>query len=440
MDVNRFFNYGGDYVKNPNYKKGNGQPKYITSVDANPKVVSGVLTNTADLPTVFNPDKTSDRLARGMLEHNLPLRREDYINNNFNNILAESQSGIEQARNSLIQTISEATLGTAKAFADLFDLVTLAQMRKDSDYQNPVSTQLEEWQKQIREDVAPIYQDPNVNISNGGLFDSGFIFNGLPSIISSLTLLIPSKAVSYGLTRGASWITRKGLTFARNIERAHKAAQLGDAAEGASRVAKVNAYINGPASQTAKNIIDYGIGGLTSRLLENYQEGRQTFDESKPVYTQILNNMSLADRNNTVNKLKEEFGEERVHDIVQAVFNREKYVLTKELNPIVAEKLVFNFTNCEGTIEECVSALASIEKVFRLYKPYSASAKDWVEVDVAIDRFLKDHFNLYGEYAQQPVNEKGEIIKPKNPNYVYYAYCKEDVQEDDLTMIAVQRP
>ena len=80
MDVNRFFNYGGDYIKNPNYKKGNGQPKYITSVDANPKVVSGVLTNTADLPTVFNPDKASDRLARGMLEHNLPLRREDYIN------------------------------------------------------------------------------------------------------------------------------------------------------------------------------------------------------------------------------------------------------------------------------------------------------------------------------------------------------------------------
>lgn len=137
---------------------------------------------------------------------------------------------------------------------------------------------------------------------------------------------------------------------------------------------------------------------------------------------------------------KEEFGEERVNDIVQAVFNKEKYVLTKELNPIVTEKLVFNFTNCEGTIEECVSALASIEKVFRLYKPYSASAKDWVEVDVAIDRFLKEHFNLYEEYAQQPVNEKGEVIKPKNPNYVYYAYCKEDVQEDDLTMIAVQRP
>ena len=33
MDVNRFFNYGGDYVKNPNYKKGNGQPEYIIKSD-----------------------------------------------------------------------------------------------------------------------------------------------------------------------------------------------------------------------------------------------------------------------------------------------------------------------------------------------------------------------------------------------------------------------
>ena len=149
MDVNKFFNYGGDYIKNPNYKKGNGQPKYITSVDANPKVVSGVLTNTADLPTVFNPDKASDRLARGMLEHNLPLRREDYINNNFNNILAESQSGIEQAKNSLIQMASEVTLGTVKGFSDLFDMLIYNRLRDNIDYQNPVSSLLEDWQEKL---------------------------------------------------------------------------------------------------------------------------------------------------------------------------------------------------------------------------------------------------------------------------------------------------
>lgn len=308
MDIGAILNTDGYHVPNPAYSKGNGQPKFLITSD--PKYAPST---SADM--FFEAAKRGDLNRIGNVED-----FEKYINygitpregDNFDDYqrnLADYQSILEKARNSLVQTISEATLGTGKAFADLFDLVTLAQMRKDSDYQNPISTQLEAWQNKIRE-ATPIFQDPDVNITNGGLFDSGFIFNGLPSVISSLTLLIPSKAVSYGLTRGASWITRKGLTFARNIERAHKAAQLGDAAEGASTVAKINAYINGPTSQTAKNIIDYGIGGLTSRLLENYQEGRQTFDEAKPVYTEILNNMSPEERNRTINKLRGEYGDD----------------------------------------------------------------------------------------------------------------------------------
>ena len=308
MDIGAILNNDGYHVPNPAYKKGNGQPKFLITSD--PKYAPST---SADM--FFEAAKRGDLNRIGNVEdfekyikYGITPREGDTVDDYQRN-LADYQSILAKATNSLVQTISEATLGTGKAFADLFDLVTLAQMREDSDYQNPISTQLEAWQKQIRE-ATPIFQDPDVNITNGGLFDSGFIFNGLPSVVSSLTLLIPSKAVSYGLTRGASWITRKGLTFARNMERAHKAAQLGDAAEGASTVAKINAYINGPASQTAKNIIDYGIGGLTSRLLENYQEGRQTFDEAKPVYTEILNNMSPEERNRTVNKLRGEYGDD----------------------------------------------------------------------------------------------------------------------------------
>ena len=306
MDIGAILNNDGYHAPNPAYKKGNGQPKFLITSDPN-----YAPSTSADM--FFEAAKRGDLNKIGAVED-----FEKYINygitpregDNFDDYqrnLADYQSILAKATNSLVQTISEATLGTGKAFADLFDLVTLAQMREDSDYQNPISTQLEAWQNQIRE-ATPIFQDPDVNITNGGLFDSGFIFNGLPSVITSLTLLLPSKAVTYGLTRGASWITRKGLTFARNIERAHKAAQLGDAAEGASTVAKINAYINGIDSQTAKNVIDYGIGGLTSRLLENYQEGRQTFDEAKPVYTEILNEMSPEERNRTINKLKGEYG------------------------------------------------------------------------------------------------------------------------------------
>ena len=137
---------------------------------------------------------------------------------------------------------------------------------------------------------------------------------------------------------------------------------------------------------------------------------------------------------------KEEFGEQRVEQIFDAVIKKKKFTLTKEKNPTAGEILEFDFTKCEGTVEECIRALAAVEKVFRIYKPTGATSKDWVEVDTAIDSFLKDHFNLYKEYAVLPKDKDGNEIKPKNPNYVYYAYCKEDVQEDDLTIIAVQRP
>ena len=311
MDVNRFFNYGGDYIKNPNYKKGNGQPKYITSVDANPKVVSGVLTNTADLPTVFNPDKASDRLARGMLEHNLPLRREDYINNNFNNILAESQSGIEQAKNSLIQMASEVTLGTVKGFADLFDLVTFKMLRDNIDYQNPVSSLLEDWQEAIREDIAPVYADPNKNVFNGGLLDTGFIFQGLPSIMSSLTLMIPSRALTLGGAKAIRFLGNKGVGWLRKAEQANRAITDG---EKLSKAAKLDMFLNDAnAFRRTKEFTEFGVGGFASRLLENYQEARQTYRDSKGIYREIWNKMDTAQREAAIERLKNENGENAIN-------------------------------------------------------------------------------------------------------------------------------
>ena len=311
MDVNRFFNYGGDYVKNPNYKKGNGQPKYITSVNANSNVVSGVLTNTADLPTVFNPDKTSDRLAKGMLEHNLPLRREDYINNNFNNILAESQSGIEQAKNSLIQMASEVTLGTVKGFADLFDMLVYNRLRDNIDYQNLVSSLLEDWQEAIREDIAPVYANQSKNVFNGGLLDSGFIFQGLPSIMSSLTLLIPSRALTLGGAKAIRFLGNKGVGWLRKAEQANRAITDG---EKLSKAAKLDMFLNDAnAFRRTKEFTEFGVGGFASRLLENYQEARQTYRDSKGIYREIWNKMDTAQREAAIERLKNENGVDAVN-------------------------------------------------------------------------------------------------------------------------------
>lgn len=312
MDVNSFIQQGGGLVKNPNYKKGNGQPEYIRSIYA---IDDDTFGDTAD-KLARDSYKFENPLASELFDYGLSPSRRFEEENNYEKILSESQSFLQKARNSFVQTLSEGTLGTIKAFSDLFDLLTLQELYRDTGYQNPVSAELESWQKAIRENVAPVYADPDKSVLNGGLIDSGFIFQGLPSVISSLTLLIPSKALSYGLAKGANFVTKQGVTMLRAAEKAHRANQLGETAEiaeAASRVsasAKLNAFREGIRGQNLKNIADYTVSGITSRLLENYQEARQTYDDAKPVMLQILKGMSPEEKQEAINGLANRFGED----------------------------------------------------------------------------------------------------------------------------------
>ena len=308
MDIDNILNNDGYHAPNPEYKKGNGKPKYIITDDPSYDLGTSAsmfmeATKQGDLDKIGDADT-----YRKYIEYGITPRQGDSLDDYQRN-LANYQGFLEKARNSFIQTLSEGGLGTVKAFSDLFDLVTLQWMRKDFDYQNPVSAQLEQWQEQIKDNFT-IWQDPNVNILNGGLLNSSFIFNGLPSIISSLTLLVPSKATSFLATKLITSATKKGLSFARNLSIANKENKLGRLVKNTVDKANPAVAIDNPFISRTKDLMDYGIGGLTSRLLENYQESRQTYNDAKPVFTDIIKNMSPEEREKTINNLKQEFGED----------------------------------------------------------------------------------------------------------------------------------
>jgi hypothetical protein len=142
----------------------------------------------------------------------------------------------------------------------------------------------------------------------------------------------------------------------------------------------------------------------------------------------------------------------RVQDIIESVLNKKKYVLHRYHSPIEGEKLEFDFTKCEGTIEESIIALTAVEKVFRMYKKPGSTGKvektemdldgkrktviqvsgDGIKIDRKIDAFLAKYFNRYDYYCVNKVDE-GET------NYVYYTGVSEDVQADDLTLLAIKR-
>ncbi len=130
---------------------------------------------------------------------------------------------------------------------------------------------------------------------------------------------------------------------------------------------------------------------------------------------------------------KEEFGPERIKQVIEAVYNKRKFVLTKQDNPNTAEHLEFDFTKCEGTVSESIMALASLEKVFRLYKSDKVTQTDYIKIDKKIDEFLSKYFNMYEYYAAHKAENAD------GPNYVDYDQMLEDEQSDDLTLLAIKR-
>lgn len=294
MDIQAIFNAGGTVIKNPNYRKGkkNIEPEYITVSDLD----SGVKPDGSIVA-----DIAYDAAAKGeqsILGRNGELDK--YIEHgltpngweNLDSQLAEQQGAFSKFGNALAQTlVSELTIGTAKGVSDLFDLIGQGVGLSDGDYSNPVSEFLEEKQEEFRNST-PIYSDPNLHISNGGLLDPGWWASNIPSIVSSLTLLIPSS----GIVKSASYLGKLGKVGSRtrNAVRAisgvnskmKKAEALRKAGKSAEEIAEATKLNNvqrfltsaSTAKQTSLFLENASTAAL-SRAMENYQEARQTYND-----------------------------------------------------------------------------------------------------------------------------------------------------------------
>lgn len=129
----------------------------------------------------------------------------------------------------------------------------------------------------------------------------------------------------------------------------------------------------------------------------------------------------------------ETLGQDRVEAIIESVFARKKFTLKKRQSDLIYEQMDFDFSTCNGTIEEAVMALISVEKVFRMYKDSSAQSFDWVQVDKKIDTFLSKYFLQYNMYCCE------KEPHPIYDEYFYYKQIKEDIQYDDLTILGIAR-
>jgi len=129
----------------------------------------------------------------------------------------------------------------------------------------------------------------------------------------------------------------------------------------------------------------------------------------------------------------EGMGTTRVHGIINAVMNRAEYRMNKRNCPEGDKELCFDYSTCNGEVEEVIMALITAEKMYRCYRNPSASIDDAVLIEKKADAFLQAHFLQYSDYCSQ-TRECHE-----NNSYMYYAYLKEDEQSDDLAILGIKR-
>ena len=182
--------------------------------------------------------------------------------------------------------------------------------------------------------------------------------------------------------------------------------------------------------------IDIKSGDILFLYTDGIEEAKRMFrDENLQVIVCNEKGLSEGDwhETHTVGQDGEEMGKDRVNAIIEAVFAKRKFILKKMHNPIPDEVFEFDFTTCEGTIEEAILALVSVEKIFRLYRDANATNFDHVIVDKNVDLFLNKHFLQYPTYCLH------REAHPEYEEYLYYTNIKQDEQYDDLTILGVKK-
>ena len=311
---------GASYINpSPSKSKKHPSPKILSTTD--PIKIAELATGFADRE--INEGLTSGKVLTNQANKADQLRHYGVTPNasivDVDKVLAESQSNLRKLGSAVSQAVvSEIGLGTVRGAADLFDLIgnVVTGNAANNDYTNPVSEKIQEWQDYFNTEVAPIYADPNVDITNGGLTNFGWWASNLPSIMSSVTLLLPSMAA----TKGLQWLakasaasklgiaTRNGIKALVGIDRTlnKEGRTLNKFQQGVKTI--VDAPINGLGARTGQ-FVETGLNAAFSRTMENYQEAQGVYSDVINTATDTLNKMSQQEFAEFVNKNQDIYNE-----------------------------------------------------------------------------------------------------------------------------------
>lgn len=334
-----------------NTKKPNN--KGIGVVENNNKALNTALREKtgglADLIFSANPQLRHYTPSNELREHGITQNRFENMAD-FNLLMARRQGALAKVGDSIVRSIGDTLLDTGAGFADMltmpYDLVNSVILDNDNDYQNPISTWLNEQREKLDQNFK-IYRENNTSINNGGLLDYTYYLDNLPSLFSSLSMLIPSKAVTTGIPwligkLGKASKAAKTAALTDKLNKVNKASKAEEQAERATTVlgkqslnaidkaAKLDEtkastnYLTKAGDFFARNKDNFKVAGdvvanaTLSRMMENYQEARGVYNntykmaldrlqslksENPDEYNRIINDSEFADCNGNLQEV-----------------------------------------------------------------------------------------------------------------------------------------
>lgn len=279
MNVLEYLQNGGNVIKNPDYnpktKKGRLQSPTLINYKPGDNLIDQALSasigsaaglgynlnklnpdNYADYDVYINPVQTQEELDK-----------ERAIN----------QSNWEQTGRALVNAAAEVGLGIPIGFADIADAI-LNIGNDNNDYQNILSSTLTDWKKAINERMEVYRENPNEAFDVG---DYAWWMSNLPSIVSSLSLMVPGIGVSTAISK-----LGRGLSYLNKVKSLNKVTN------------KFNNFVN-LSNKTRDTLGAMGkaaVEGATMRVGENYIEARETYNQIKDYASDQLKSMTNAER------------------------------------------------------------------------------------------------------------------------------------------------
>lgn len=190
---------------------------------------------------------------------------------------AKNQSAWKQAGNALGQTIGTVIGDTIGGMGMLVDLAT-AGLWDDKPFSNPITRAGDAISDYVRDDLFPIYRENPDKAFDMNDF-SGWFFSQVPSIASSLSLMIPGTL----LTKGVGAVGKGVAALGRNSSKVNRAMNWAKKATKLDNVYRANKL---------KLIAKDGITAIGMRLGENYQEARGVAEQIEGEALSLFTGMS----------------------------------------------------------------------------------------------------------------------------------------------------